>query len=118
MPSRAPSVCGYCGKAHTSAEPCTTVARMAAERKARFDKKRPNSTARGYDRQWAAEAKAFLARPGNELCACGQPATLVRHKLSIRTRPDLRMDKTNWRPGCQRCNAIDAANERLTLKGT
>lgn len=114
MPVRAPSVCGHCGKAHTSAEPCTAVARMAAERKARFDKTRPNSTARGYDRQWASEAKAFLARPGNDLCHCGAPAVLVRHVISISKRPDLRMDKTNWRPGCQRCNAQDAAAERRT----
>ncbi|MBP2611410.1 hypothetical protein J2774_001534 [Rhizobium pusense] len=26
------------------------------------------------------------------------------------------MVKSNWKPGCQRCNAIDAANERRALE--
>ena len=88
-----------------------------AQRKARFDKTRPAARQRGYDAEWTREAKAFLALPGNDLCRCGAPAVVVMHIKSIRTRPDLRMDRTNWRPGCQRCNAIDAANERRTLKG-
>lgn len=114
MPSRAPSVCGYCGKAHLKGERCETMSRMAKERKARFDMKRPPARKRGYDKEWEREAKAFLARPGNDLCGCGAPAVLVRHAKSIRLRPELRMDHTNWRPGCQRCNALDAAEERRT----
>lgn len=92
------------------------VARMQRERKARFDEKRPSARQRGYDSTWAREAKAFLALPQNEFCQCGAKATVVMHIKSIRTRPDLRMVKSNWKPGCQRCNAIDAANERRTLE--
>ncbi|MBO9108697.1 endonuclease [Agrobacterium sp. S2/73] len=117
MPTRAPSVCGYCGKAHPSGETCKAVARMAAERKARFDKKRPAARDRGYDSEWRKQARAYLAIPGNDLCECGAPAVLVRHVISIRKRPELRMSKTNWWPGCQKCNAIDAAKERLEQKG-
>lgn len=88
-----------------------------AQRKARFDKKRPQARHRGYDKEWAREARAFLALPENELCArCGAKATVVMHIKSIRTRPDLRMARSNWRPGCQRCNAIEAAEERRTLE--
>jgi 5-methylcytosine-specific restriction protein A len=117
MPVRAPSVCGYCGKAHLKSEACATVARMQRERKARFDKTRPSASKRGYDKEWEREARAFLSRPENELCArCGAPAAVVMHIKSIRTRPDLRMVRSNWRPGCQRCNAIEAAEERRTLE--
>ncbi|WP_449525281.1 endonuclease [Devosia sp.] len=86
--------------------------RVAAARKARFDKTRPNATNRGYDRTWEREAKAFLSHPQNMLCQCGAPAVLVAHRQSIRQRPDLRMVRSNWRPSCQRCNAIEAAQER------
>lgn len=83
-----------------------------AERKARFDRKRPNSSQRGYDREWEWAAREFLALPENSHCACGAPATVVRHVRSIRIAPHLRMERGNWRPGCQRCNALDAAKER------
>ncbi|WP_233284175.1 MULTISPECIES: endonuclease [Agrobacterium] len=87
---------------------------MAAERKARFEKKRPAARDRGYDNEWRKQAKSFLAIPGNDLCECGAPAVLVRHVISIKKRPELRMSKTNWKPGCRRCNARDAADERRT----
>ncbi|ACM35609.1 MULTISPECIES: hypothetical protein [Rhizobium/Agrobacterium group] len=117
MPVRAPSVCGYCGKAHSKAEPCAALARMARERKARFDEKRPTARQRGYDREWESGAKEFLSLPHNQFCQCGAKATVVRHIKSIRARPELRMDKSNWRPGCQRCNALDAAEERRNDQG-
>lgn len=88
------------------------------ERKAKHDRKRPNSTQRGYDGVWGQEARAYLSRPENRLCGCGKPATLVRHIISIRTAPHLRMEQTNWRPGCQRCNALDAARERRSHERT
>ncbi|WP_291007435.1 hypothetical protein [Hoeflea sp.] len=34
------------------------------------------------------------------------------HKISIRQRPDLKMVRANWKPGCVRCNAIEADRER------
>lgn len=89
---------------------------QARERKARFDRKRPNASRRGYDREWQEAARAFLAEAGHDRCACGAPATVVMHTISIRTRPDLRMVRTNWRPGCQRCNAKQAAEERRNMR--
>ncbi|WP_288427112.1 endonuclease [uncultured Agrobacterium sp.] len=116
MPTRAPSVCGHCNKAHPRGETCKGVKTLQRERKARHDLKRPSARKRGYDSEWAREAKAFLSLPQNEFCQCGQKATVVMHVKSIRQRPDLRMVRSNWKPGCQRCNAIDAANERRTLE--
>jgi 5-methylcytosine-specific restriction endonuclease McrA len=93
------------------------VARERESRK-RFDAKRQNSSQRGYNREWEKEAKAFLARPENRTCArCGDPATVVMHIRSIRRAPHLRMEPSNWRPGCKRCNALDAARERRAQKG-
>jgi len=113
MPVRAPRIC-KCGKVVPSGVTCPCVARDNRDRKARHDAKRPPASARGYDKEWAKRAKEYLARPGNDLCQCGAPAVLVRHVNSIKSRPDLRMAESNWRPGCQRCNAIDAADERRT----
>jgi 5-methylcytosine-specific restriction endonuclease McrA len=118
MPSRAPRVCGHCGGAHAIGERCAAATAHDKERKARFDRKRPNASRRGYDREWEGAAKAFLAEPGNECCArCGRPAVVVMHRISIRKRPDLRMERANWRPGCHRCNAIEAVHERRNTKG-
>jgi 5-methylcytosine-specific restriction endonuclease McrA len=89
-----------------------------SERKARFDRNRPNSSRRGYDREWEEAAKAFLAEPGNELCRCGRPATVVMHIRSITRAPHLRLERSNWRPGCHRCNATEAAQERRHTKGS
>jgi 5-methylcytosine-specific restriction protein A len=116
MPVRAPSVCGYCNKAHPSGVRCERAIANDRERKARFDQKRPAASKRGYDKEWAKEAKAFLALPQNDLCGCGAKAVVVMHVKSIRIRPDLRMVRSNWKPGCQRCNSIDAAKERREHK--
>lgn len=118
MPMKAPRICGHCGGVHQTGERCRKAAAMDRERKARFDKKRPNSSQRGYDREFEREAKAFLSLPENKRCArCGAPATRVMHIRSIRTAPHLRMVRANWRPGCARCNAIEAADERRIMKG-
>jgi hypothetical protein len=81
-------------------------------RKAAADKERPSARKRGYDTAWQKAAAAFLKEPGNQRCACGAPATVVMHRISIRQRPDLKMVRGNWQPGCVRCNAIQADRER------
>jgi len=116
MPGRAPRICS-CGKLVPAGTVCSCQARRAAQRNAAHDKKRPSSSQRGYDGTWERQAKAFLARPENRVCARCQRATavVVMHIQSIRMRPDLRMDPANWRPGCRSCNAMEAARERRNI---
>lgn len=111
MPIKAPHLCP-CGFKIAYGERCACQRRQDAARKHRADTLRLSARRRGYDAEWERKAKAFLSEPGNERCECGKPATLVRHVISIRKRPDLRMARSNWRPGCVRCNAIDTARDR------
>lgn len=101
-----------CGKIVPHGTLCTCQQAQARARNARHDRRRPNARQRGYDRQWEEAARAFLSLPGNSHCACGAPAVLVRHIVSIRRHPELRMNRHNWRPGCRRCNARDYLMER------
>ncbi len=71
---------------------------------------RPSAARRGYDRQFREAARAFLM--DHPRCTCGAPAVLVMHKVSIRWRPDLRMDQSNWLPGCRSCNAKHAHDDK------
>lgn len=109
--TRPPRLCS-CGKIVAYGVRCACQLTGDRERKARHDRRRPSARERGYTREWQDAARAFLAHPDNHHCECGRPAVVVRHVISIRKRPDLRMVRSNWRPGCQRCNAIDAARER------
>jgi len=114
MSGRAPRICA-CGRIIPAGERCPCQQQRDRERRARFDRTRPNSSQRGYDRQWQEAAKAFLAEPGNARCSnCGAPATCVAHIISIKRRPDLRMVRANWRPSCARCNNLDTVADRAT----
>ena len=116
MPVRAPRICS-CGKLVPSGARCPCQVARKRETNRQHDRERGNSSQRGYDGTWERKAKTYLARRENRRCAvCGAPATVVMHIHSIRARPDLRMDPTNWQPGCRKCNAIDAARERRTRK--
>ncbi|WP_338150481.1 HNH endonuclease [Rhizobium laguerreae] len=45
--------------------------------------------------------------------ACGNPATLVDHIVSIRRAPHRRMDRSNWQSLCAPChNSIKQRLER------
>ena len=103
MPFKAPSIRGCCGARLPVGVRCGCAKRRDKER----DRARPSASQRGYDREWQVAAKAYLSEPGNQTCSCGAPATVVMHRISIRERPDLRMDRNNWRPGCTRCNVRD-----------
>lgn len=106
MPKRPPRVCSSCGSTVTGAAPCPC--QKACKKQA--DHARPSARQRGYDTEFQRAAAAFLK--AHPTCPCGKPAVLVRHKVSIRARPDLRMERSNWLPGCRSCNAKDAHRER------
>lgn len=107
MPMRPPRIC-VCGRKVAAGVRCI----CQQERRAAYDKRRPNAQLRGYDWEFQTAAKAYLAEPGNNRCRCGAPATLVAHIQSIRRSPHLRMVRSNWRPSCRRCNALDAAQDK------
>lgn len=111
MSRRPPRLCS-CGSVVPRGDRCQCQRVQDRERNARHDRHRPNASARGYSRDWESAARTFLRQPGNERCECGAPATLVRHRISIRQHPELRMSPANWRPGCRRCNALDYIRER------
>jgi 5-methylcytosine-specific restriction endonuclease McrA len=75
-----------------------------ADRKARFDKTRPNSSQRGYDGAWEKARKAFLAR--HPYCGrCGALANVVDHKNPHRGDRALFWDKANWQSLCTPCHS-------------
>ncbi|GGA81260.1 HNH endonuclease [Brucella endophytica] len=116
MPVRAPSVCGYCGKAHLTGEQCAYIAARERERKARFDKKRPTARQRGYTAEWERESKAFLATYPS--CRrCGAPATLVDHIQPHKGNQALFWNRANWQPLCTPCHSsAKQSEERRNLR--
>jgi len=103
MPSKGPRICG-CGHRIKPDHRCPCEAKRDQERKARFDKTRPNSTARGYGRAWETARRAFLRR--NPFCRrCGAPAAVVDHKTPHRGDQTLFWDQDNWQPLCTPCHS-------------
>lgn len=85
----------------------------ARERKALVDKRRPTARERGYTAEWERAAKAFLALPGYEFCACGcgRQADMVDHRIPHKGDMRLFWDRANWQPMARRCNSAKAARE-------
>jgi 5-methylcytosine-specific restriction endonuclease McrA len=98
MPSRAPRIC-KCGQIVQFGQRCTCERGADRERKARFDKTRPNSSARGYNRKWEAARKEWLkAKP---YCVrCGAKAAHVDHIIPHKQDMAKFWDKTNWQSLC------------------
>jgi 5-methylcytosine-specific restriction protein A len=69
---------------------------------------RPSNEARGYGKDWRAVRAAVLdAEPYCRECAAQgiqREAKVVDHILSIATRPDLRLERSNLRPMCHPCH--------------
>ncbi len=99
MPSRAPRVCGLCGKAHLTGEQCALIAARERARKARHDANRPSAAKRGYDNSWRTlRAKHLVAHP---YCVrCGARAIVADHIIPVRIAPHRRLDPTNLQSLC------------------
>ena len=103
MPMKAPRLC-RCGKTVPSGARCTCQAVVDAERKARFDTKRPNSSARGYSRAWEKARAAYLSK--HPFCKrCGKPAALVDHVIAHKGDKGLFWDSANWQALCTPCHS-------------
>lgn len=103
MAARAPSL-RACG--------CILASGVRCQHSRARDRERPTARQRGYDTEYQRAAREFLSF--HPRCTCGAPAVLVRHIVSIARRPDVRMDRSNWLPGCRSCNAADWHNDRRT----
>ncbi len=106
MPSAPPRICPGCRATVPHGRRCTRC--VKAE-----DQRRGASTQRGYDGQWIKLRASLMALPEFQVCrSCGQPATDLDHVLSVRDRPDLRLDVTNLRPLCHACHSRRTSREQ------
>ena len=70
------------------------------DRKARFDKTRPSSSARGYTSKWeAARAEWLAAHPWCK--RCGKRAEVVDHIAAHKGCKVKFWDQSNWQSLCQ-----------------
>lgn len=102
MPYAAPSL-RACGCVLQRGEKCAHSVASDQARKARFDAVRPTARARGYDGKWQRERKAFLAVNGT-CVRCGQPATVVNHKVAHKGDRRLFWRRSNWAAVCAPCH--------------
>jgi 5-methylcytosine-specific restriction enzyme A len=99
MPIRAPKLCD-CGKLVAFGARCACKAGADRERKARFDAKRPNSSARGYSGKWERARAAYLKQ--HPYCVrCGERADHLDHIEPHKGDAVKFWDKTNWQGLCQ-----------------
>ena len=115
MPTKAPRLC-RCGKVVTSGVRCTCQAGEDRDRKARFDAKRPNSSARGYTGSWD-KARAGYLKSHFYCVRCGAGATVVDHKKPHKGCKVLFWDKSNWQALCTPCHSgAKQSEERREIK--
>ncbi|QKK28899.1 HNH endonuclease [Rhizobium indicum] len=114
MSRRPPHLCQCGTRIIPHGERCPCQIRATRERNARHDALRGSASSRGYDAEWRRASRAYLLEhPRCAMPACGNPATLVDHIVSIRRAPLRRMDRTNWQPLCAPChNSIKQRLER------
>ncbi|TIX27737.1 HNH endonuclease [Mesorhizobium sp.] len=113
MPILPPRICS-CGKVVASGERCACQIARDRERKARFDRTRPNARRRGYSREWEkARASFLIAHP---MCRyCPAPSNVVDHIKPHRGNMTVFWNKANWQPLCTPCHSsIKQSRERRT----
>lgn len=102
MPVKPPRLC-RCGRVIPAGERCECQAAADRERKARFDKKRPSSSGRGYTGAWDKARAGFLA--SHRRCRiCGEPSEVVDHIRPHKGDKALFWDKDNWQALCAHCH--------------
>ncbi|RWD80455.1 HNH endonuclease [Mesorhizobium sp.] len=111
MPIRPPRICS-CGKVVASGVRCECQISGDRDRKARFDRTRPNARARGYTREWDKARAEYLST--NRTCRyCPAPANVVDHIKPHRGDMRLFWNRANWQPLCTRCHSsIKQSRER------
>ncbi|MDU9005750.1 HNH endonuclease [Sedimentitalea todarodis] len=117
MPQKPPRICA-CGHRVANGIRCPCERKSDAERKARHDKNRKSSSARGYTGTWDKERKEFLKR--HPRCKrCGGKADTVDHIIPHRGNSEIFWDRRNWAPLCTNCHSsAKQREERRSTKRT
>lgn len=111
MPTRAPRLCA-CGHRVAFGDRCPCEQKADAARKARFDRTRPSSSARGYGRDWERARASFL-REHPRCALCAARATVVDHRTPHKGDVGLFWNRSNWQALCAHChNATKQRAER------
>lgn len=92
-----------CGRLVERGAECVCQVSARKERVAKADAARPSSAERGYDADWHRMRQRMLR--DHPTCDCGAPAVEVHHLISVRERPDLRLDPTNLQCLCRSCHS-------------
>ncbi|WP_350052955.1 HNH endonuclease signature motif containing protein [Pelagibacterium sp.] len=101
MPSKPSRLC-TCGRTIGPGTRCACQQIKDKAARARHDRTRPNSATRGYDGAWRRVRAEHLAEhPICEHPGCKQPSEEAHHVISVRKRPDLRLDKRNLMALCK-----------------
>lgn len=115
MPVKAPRLCA-CGHRVASGARCKCEAAADAARKARHDRRRPSSSARGYSGKWDKARDTYLKQ--HPFCVrCGQAAAVVDHIVPHRGDQRLFWDKGNWQPLCVNCHSSAKQREERKHHG-
>ncbi|MCE6960579.1 HNH endonuclease [Cereibacter sphaeroides] len=116
MPLKPPRICG-CGRKIAAGLRCACQAKADAERKARFDRTRPNSSQRGYSGAWEKARKEFLKE--HPFCRrCGAPAAVVDHITPHKGNASLFWDRKNWQALCvNHHSSAKQSEERRAAQG-
>jgi 5-methylcytosine-specific restriction protein A len=102
MAMRGPRYCG-CGRIVQPGARCACQVKRDAERKVRFDAKRPSSSARGYSSKWEQYREHYLRK--HPTCTrCGAPATVVDHIKAHKGNMAIFWDHLNHQSLCAHCH--------------
>lgn len=99
MPVRAPRICS-CGKVVPSGAICPCQAARKRETDKAHDRKRGNSSQRGYNGTWERMAARWKKGKPCAWPGCKMAAAVVDHIIPHKGDPILRDDPNNWQGLC------------------
>src|SRR5262245_4893953 len=89
------------------------------ERKRAYDKTRPGGRQRGYDETWARLRNCLVeVWPVCSVPGCSAATAEIDHVVSVRERPDLRLEIRNLRPMCRHHHSQRTAREQGFARST
>lgn len=106
-------ICPNCRRAVLAGQVCECRKTSERKRKAAIDASRPKAGERGYDADWRAVRRQYLAaHPDCQHDGCTAPASEVDHVHSVAERPDLRLSWSNLRGYCKHHHSQRTARDQ------